>query len=66
MLTNQLLRIAGYAAAHSMAGDPERKGPEGWLPLYFDDYKSMDDDDLLSDEEVDDILADINSLNETQ
>lgn len=50
-----------------MSGDNENKGPDGWLPIYFDKYKDMSDrDEVLSDDEVDDILADIKALNEAQ
>ena len=47
-----------------MAGDREGKGPEGWLPLYFDKYKDLDDEEPLSDNEIDDMLKDINAINE--
>lgn len=47
-----------------MAGDQEGKGPEGWLPLYFDKYKDLDDEEPLSDNEIDDMLNDIKAINE--
>lgn len=67
ILMYQLQRITAYSAAHCMSGDKESKGPDGWLPIYFDNYKDMSDrDEVLSDDEVDDILADIQALNEAQ
>lgn len=64
ILTHQLLRIAAYGSFHCMAGDHEGKGPEGWLPLYFDKYKDLDDEEPLSDNEIDDMLNDIKAINE--
>lgn len=38
ILSLQLQRLTAYAAFHMISGDKEHKGPDGWLPLYFDKY----------------------------
>ena len=38
VLSYQLQRLTAYAAFHITSGDQQQKGPDGWLPLYFDHY----------------------------
>lgn len=59
ILMYQLQRITAYGAFHAFSGDPSHKGPEGWLPLYFDKYGRDEEHGILTQEEYDDLMADL-------
>lgn len=62
ILTYQLLRTIGYGTFHAMSGDKQQKGPDGWMPLYFDKYKENNQPPITKEEEQD-MLALLNDLN---
>lgn len=62
ILQYQLQRIQAYGSIFAMSGDKQNKGPEGWMPLYFDRYKK-NDKPPISDEEIDEELAILNAIN---
>jgi hypothetical protein len=62
ILQYQLQRIQAYGSLFAMSGDKQNKGPEGWIPLYFDNYKK-DNKPPLSDEDRDKLIAEMNAIN---
>ncbi len=62
VLLYQLQRLTAYGAFHAMSGDKQHKGPDGWLPLYFDKYRQEERQDV-SDEDVDDMLEMMKEMN---
>lgn len=62
ILQYQLQRLQAYGAIFAMSGDKKQKGPEGWIPLYFDHYK-MANSKPVSKDEVKDMVDLIKNLN---
>ena len=46
----------------AFSGDKKNLGPDGWMPLYFDNYKE-NDEPPISQEEVDELQAEMAELN---
>lgn len=63
ILSYQLQRITAYGTFHAFTGDKAQKGPDGWLPLYFDKYKK-NNEPILSEEQVKESLAEMKALKE--
>lgn len=62
VLQYQLQRLQAYGAMFAFAGDKKNLGPDGWMPLYFDDYKE-NDEPPISQEEVDELQAEMAAIN---
>ena len=62
VLLYQLLRENIFASAFCMGGNKSGKTSSDLLPLYIDRYKTGDDT-VLTDEERDEMLAEIDAMN---
>lgn len=62
VLLYQLLRENIFASAFCMGGNKSGKTSSDLLPLYIDRYKT-DDDTVLTDEERDELQAEIDAMN---
>lgn len=65
VLQYQLQRLQAYGSIFAMNGDKQNRGPAGWMPLYFDKYKKSDKPPI-SDEERDELIELMNSINANQ
>lgn len=62
VLQYQLQRLTAYGTFHAMRGDKQQKGPDGWMPMYFDRYIT-DDSEPISKAEVDEMLDELAAIN---
>jgi hypothetical protein len=62
VLQYQLQRLQAYGASFAFQGDKKNLGPDGWYPLYFDNYIDYNESPV-SDEDKEDLLADIKAAN---
>lgn len=63
VLQYQLQRITAWASAFCM-GNKNNVQPSDFLHLYCDDYITNDDSVEISQEEIDEIQAEMNAINE--
>ena len=62
VLQYQLQRLQAYGSVHCMSGDKAGKGPDGWMPLYFDHYRTSNKTPI-SKEEQDELQAEMAAMN---
>ena len=64
ILQYQLQRIQAFSSMFAFSGNKEHKQPQDIIPLYFDDYKDMDDDEPpMTDEEAQKLQAEMAAIN---
>ena len=62
ILQYQLQRLQAYGATFAMCGDKQNKGPKGWLPLYFDNYR-IDEKPPITAEDEEELQALMTAMN---
>ena len=63
VLKLQLLRLTAYHALFTMRENKGNKGPDQLWPLYFDRYKTPDTPPPISDQEVQQLQAEMAAIN---
>lgn len=63
ILQYQLQRLQAYCSFFAMGGNKDHKEPHEWLPMYFDRYKDRNNSRVISDEEYDEIQAEMAAIN---